>query len=69
MNTGNSDTTQADRSTTGHAPRSTVNLDELTRLKLELMQAEVRLAKARATVVSAEIDIKVISTRLREFMK
>jgi hypothetical protein len=69
MNTGNSDTTQADRSTTGRAPRSTVNLDELTRLKLELMQAEVRLAKARATVVSAEIDIKVISTRLREFMK
>jgi len=29
------------------------------------MKAEVRLAKARATVVSAEIDIKVLSTRLK----
>jgi len=69
MNTGNSETTQADRSAAGRASRSTVNLDELSRLKQELMQAEVRLAKARATVVSAEIDIKVINTRLREFMK
>jgi hypothetical protein len=70
MNTTNSDTSHAtDRSAAGRASRSTVNLDELTRLKLELMQAEVRLAKARATVVSAEIDIKVINIRLREFMK
>jgi hypothetical protein len=69
MNTENPDTAQADRSAAGRASRSTVNLDELTRLKLELMQAEVRLAKARATVVSAEIDIKVINIRLREFMK
>lgn len=33
------------------------------------MHAEVRLAKARATVVSAEIDIKVINTRLKAYMK
>ena len=38
---------------------------ELETLKRELMKAEVRLAKARATVVSAEIDIKVLSTRLK----
>ncbi len=69
MNTGNSDTTQTDRSAAGRATRATSNLDELTRLKLELMQAEVRLAKARATVVGTEIDIKVLNTRLREFMK
>jgi hypothetical protein len=29
------------------------------------MRAEVRLAKARATVVGAEIDIKVLNTRLK----
>lgn len=69
MNTGNSETSPTDRSATGRASRATANLDELTRLKLELMQAEVRLAKARATVVGAEIDIKVLNTRLREFMK
>lgn len=70
MSTTNSDTNRAtDISSAGRASRSTVNLDELTRLKLELMQAEVRLAKARATVVSTEIDIKVINIRLREFMK
>jgi hypothetical protein len=39
--------------------------DELTRLKKELLQAEVRLAKARATVTGAEIDIKVLSAKLR----
>jgi hypothetical protein len=29
------------------------------------MKAEVRLAKARATVTTAEIDIKVLNTRLK----
>lgn len=38
---------------------------ELETLKRELMKAEVRLAKARATIVSAEIDIKVLSARLK----
>jgi hypothetical protein len=33
------------------------------------MKAEVRLAKVRATVVSAEIDIKVLSTRLKAAAK
>jgi len=43
--------------------------DELTRLKRELLQAEVRLAKARATMVTAEIDIKVLSARLKVVAK
>jgi len=47
------------------APNPRTTTDELDTLKRELMKAEVRLAKARATVVSAEIDIKVLSVRLK----
>ena len=43
--------------------------DELTKLKRELLQAEVRLAKARATVTGAEVDIKVLNARLKAFAK
>lgn len=50
---------------TARNPRTPTTADELDTLKRELMKAEVRLAKARATVVSAEIDIKVLSTRLK----
>lgn len=42
-----------------------VNAEELATLKHELMKAEVRLAKARASVVRTEIDIKVLDTRLK----
>lgn len=52
-------------STTTRNARIPTAVDELDTLKRELMKAEVRLAKARATVVSAEIDIKVLSTRLK----
>lgn len=45
--------------------RSTTASNELDTLKHELMKAEVRLAKARATVVGTEIDIKVLNTRLK----
>ncbi len=38
-------------------------------MKRELLQAEVRLAKARATMVTAEIDIKVLNTRLKELTR
>ena len=54
---------------TTRTPRTTTTTDELDTLKRELMKAEVRLAKARATVVSAEIDIKVLNTRLKTLMK
>lgn len=49
--------------------RTTTTTDELDMLKRELMKTEVRLAKARATVVSVEIDIKVLSTRLKAAAK
>jgi hypothetical protein len=64
MNNGTSETPATARN-----PRITTTTDELDALKRELMKAEVRLAKARATVVSTEIDIKVINTRLRSFTK
>jgi len=41
--------------------------DDLVRLKRELLQAEMRLAKARAAATSAEVDIKVLNTRLRAY--
>jgi len=43
--------------------------NELAKAKRELLQAEVRLAKARATVVTAEIDIKVANARLKSLVK
>lgn len=43
--------------------------DDLTKLKKELLQAEVRLAKARATLTGAEIDIKLLNARLKTLMK
>lgn len=49
--------------------RTPTTADELDTLKRELMKAEVRLAKARATIVSAEIDIKVLSARLKAATK
>lgn len=64
MNNGTQELTAAARSA-----RTTTTTDELDTLKRELMKAEVRLAKARATVVSAEIDIKVLNSRLKGLMK
>jgi hypothetical protein len=49
--------------------RTPTTAEELDTLKHDLMKAEVRLAKARATLVSAEIDIKVLNTRLKALMK
>jgi hypothetical protein len=70
MNNGTAEVSQNDPSSRmPRSARAAANTDELTRLKQELLQAEVRLAKARATAVGAEIDIKVLSARLREFAK
>lgn len=70
MNNGNSETPQLDLSSrTARLSRTAASDDELTRLKHELLQAEVRLAKARATATGAEIDIKVLNARLKEFTK
>ena len=66
MNNGNLNLPLTDRlAPSAQAPRSLVNEDELSRLKVELLQAEVRLAKARATMAGAEVDIKVLTIRLK----
>jgi len=49
--------------------RSTAATDELTQLKKELLQAEVRHARARAAVSGAEADVKVLNARLRALTK
>lgn len=51
------------------AVRTSTPNHELDTLKRELMKAEVRLAKARATVVGAEIDIKVLGCRLKTLVR
>ena len=70
MNNGNSDTSQTDLlSRTSRSRAATSIPDELSRQVHELMQAEVRLAKARATAAGAEIDIKVLTARLKTHAK
>lgn len=70
MNNGTSDTPSTDRTaTSARNTRPPANADDLETLKRELMKAEVRLAKARATVTTAEIDIKVLNTRLKALAK
>ena len=70
MNNGNSETLPLDQTVrTPRGARPAAGDDELTKLKHQLLQAEVRLAKARATVVGAEIDIKVLNTRLKAYLK
>lgn len=51
------------------AARNGVSSDELTQLKKDLMQAEIRLAKARATVTGAEVDIRVLNARFKALAK
>jgi hypothetical protein len=62
MNNGTSEAPATTRT-----PRTTT--DELDTLKRELMKAEVRLAKARATVTGAEVDIKFLNARLKALTK
>lgn len=70
MNNGNSDSSQPDLLSRASRARAATNIpDELSHLKHELMQAEVRLAKARATAAGAEIDIKVLTARLKTHAK
>jgi len=56
-------------STGTRSARPDAMLDELSQLKRQLLQAEVRLARARATVSGAEVDVKVINARLRALTK
>lgn len=43
--------------------------DELATIKQELLKAEVKLAKARAAAAGAEVDIKVLTARLKAITK
>jgi hypothetical protein len=43
--------------------------DELSQLKRDLLQAELRVAKARANLACAEADVKVLGSRLRAFTR
>jgi hypothetical protein len=66
MNNGNTESSPADRTAgLNRTSRTASTQDELSRLKHDLLRAEVRLARARATVVGAEIDIKVLNARLK----
>lgn len=56
MNNGNLEVPQTNRvATSTRAPGSFINEEELSRLKRELLQAEVRMAKARAMMAGAEV--------------
>lgn len=57
----------ASTASTDHRTPTTTDstLEELTHLKRQLLQAEVRLAKARATAAGAEVDVKVLNAQLR----
>ena len=52
---------------TGRRGQHKAGEDELSKLKLDLLKAEVRLAKARAGVAGAEADVKVLGARLKAF--
>jgi len=67
MNNGTLETPRADRSTA--SSHSFANSEELSQLKRELLQAEVRLAKARATATGAEVDVKVLNARFKALAK
>ena len=69
MNNGKLELPLAERSATLAGSHSFANSEELARLKRELLQAEVRLAKARATIAGAEVDVKVINARLKALAK
>lgn len=63
MNNGTFESLQVDRAHGSTRPARSA--DERTQLKQQLLKAEVRLARARATAAGAEVDIKVLSARLK----
>lgn len=67
MNNGATETAQPNLR--GSHARNALSDDELARVKSDLLKAEVRLAKARATIVTAEIDVRVLSSRLKALAK
>lgn len=69
MNNGILETAQTDtRPRAAKAPLP-VSADDLSRAKRELLQAEVRLAKAKGAAAAAEADVKVLTARLKSLAK
>jgi hypothetical protein len=69
MNNGTLETSSLASHTRPTQPLDFARDDELSRAKRELLQAEVRLAKARAAAAAAEVDIKVFGARLKSLAK
>lgn len=65
----NNGTTEPNLGVTRGSGRGAAADDALAQTKKELMQAEVRLARARTTVVTAEIDVKTLTAKLRALAK
>lgn len=65
----NNGTTEATLGAGRMTARGASSDDALAQTKKELMQAEVRLAKARTTVVTAEIDVRTLTAKLRALAK
>lgn len=70
MNNSTLEIPAADRSTnSARVFRPLGNPEELSQLKRELLQAEVRLAKARAAAAGTKVDIKVRNARMKALTK
>lgn len=68
MNNGTSESTSGGRAAAAQRT-SPVPTNELERIKDDLLKAEVRLARARATAAGAEVDVRVLTMQLRKLAK
>ena len=68
MNNGTSESIGSGRAAAAQRT-SPVHASELDRIKDDLLKAEVRLARARATAAGAEVDVRILTTQLRKLAK
>jgi hypothetical protein len=68
MNNGNSEINTSGRVAVAARSAPTAS-NELERIKDNLLKAEVRLARARATAAGAEVDVRVLTMQLRKLAK
>lgn len=57
------------KSIASSARQTDATRNELEQLQHQLLQAEVRLAKARATVSGSEAEVKILNMQLRALVK
>jgi hypothetical protein len=69
MNTATESSQVKSSASSARPPHSSSIPDEITQVKRELLQAEVRHARARAAVSGAEADVKVLNARLKALTK